>query len=124
METPSDTVTLQVLNGCGVKGAAETLADALLPGDGALLYDVIEKGDAKLGAFNKTILVDRRGSDFSSGDFSAKALMVAARMGMRVDDIVLLKLEDNILNIDVTVIAGTDYGRYVEKLRKAKEEPL
>lgn len=124
VETPSDTVTLQILNGCGAKGAAETLANALLPGDGSLLYDVIEKTDARLGAFDRTLIVDRRGSVVSPGEFSAKALKVAERMGIEDDEIVLLRLEDNILNIDVTVIAGTDYGRYVERLNRAKQEPL
>ena len=124
IENPSDSVTLQVLNGCGVKGAAETLADALLPGDGSLLYDVIEKADARLGAFERTLVVDRRGSELSPEDYSAKALMVARRMGIENEDIILLRLEDNILDIDVTVIAGTDFGRYVDKLNRAKEEPL
>lgn len=120
---PLETVTLQILNGCGEKGAAESLAGALLPGDGSLIYDVIEKADAKLEAFDKTMVVDRRGSATGSG-ISEEARRVAARLGIDEDDIILLKLEDNILDIDVTVIAGTDYAGHVEKLEKAKEESL
>ncbi len=124
VDTSSDTVTVQVLNGCGVKGAAESMANALLPGDGSLLYDVIEKADAELGAFEKTLVVDRRGSSISPGELSEKAVMVAGRLGIKKDDIVLLTLEDNILDIDVTVIAGIDYVAYVEKLNRTREEQL
>jgi hypothetical protein len=120
---PLETVTLQVLNGCGERGAAESLAGALLPGDGSLVYDVIEKADARLEAFDKTMVVDRRGSATGSG-ISEEARRVAARLGIEEDDILLLKFEDNILDIDVTVIAGADYTGYVEKLKKAKEESL
>jgi len=119
-----DTVTLQILNGCGIRGAAESLSDALLPGDGEILYDVIEKGDAKLGAFDKTVVVDRRGSVDTAGKLSEQAIRVAERMGVDEKDVLLLRLEDNILDIDVTVIAGADYADYVQKLKKGKEGPL
>jgi hypothetical protein len=120
---PLGTVTLQVLNGCGERGAAESLAGALLPGDGSLMYDVIEKADARLEAFDKTVVVDRRGLGSGPG-ISEEARRIAARLGIDEDDIILLRFEDNILDIDVTVIAGADYGGYVEKLNKAKEESL
>lgn len=118
VESSSGTITVQVLNGCGIKGAAESLGNALLPGDGSLLYDVIEKADAKLGAFKKTLVIDRRGSRISPGKLSEEAVMVAERLGIKKDDIVLLMLEDNILDIDVTLIAGIDYGGFVERLNR------
>jgi hypothetical protein len=120
---PLETVTLQILNGCGERGAAQSLAGALLPGDGSLVYDVIEKADARLEAFDKTVVVDRRGSATGPG-ISEEARRVAARMGIDENDVLLVKLEDNILDIDVTVIAGADYAGYVERLNKAKEESL
>ena len=100
------------------------MADALLPGDGFLMYDVIERGDARLGAFERTLVVDRRGSIKSAGQFSAEALKVAERLGINKDDVILLRLEDNILDIDVTIIAGTDYKNYVHRLIRAREVPL
>ena len=123
-EGPLTTVTLQILNGCGQRGAAESLADALLPGDGSLMYDVIEKADAKLKAFDRTVVVDRQGGSTGEGELSEKAKRIGKRLGISEDEIILLKFEDNILDIDVTVIAGNDYAGYVEKLNKAKEESL
>jgi hypothetical protein len=123
-EGPLTTVTLQILNGCGQRGAAEALANALLPGDGSLMYDVIEKADAKLMAFDKTVVVDRRGGSIKEPGLSEEAKKIGKRLGISEDDIVVLKFEDNILDIDVTVIAGSDYAGYVEKLNKAKEESL
>ncbi len=123
-EGPLSTVTLQILNGCGQRSAAESLASALLPGDGSLMYDVIEKTDAKLGAFDKTMVVDRRGDRTGKSALSEKARRIAKRLGISEDDIILLRFEDNILDIDVTVITGSDYASYVDKLNKAKEESL
>ena len=117
-------VTLQVLNGCGDGGAAQKLADALMPGDSSLVYDIIEKGDTKLATFEKTTVVDRIGSKSESGVISEEARGVAHHLGIAEKDIIVLKLEENLLNIDVTVIAGKDYGVYIAKLKQAKEASL
>jgi hypothetical protein len=120
-ERPLSTAILQVLNGCGDSGAAARLADAMMPGDSIQLYDIIEKGDTKLQTFSKTTIVDRRGSSKGDGTISDKALWVARRMGIDDREVILLRLEDNILNIDVTVIAGSDYNAYISKLSQARE---
>jgi hypothetical protein len=121
---PPTSVTMQVLNGCGDNGAAQKLAEALMPGDSLQVYDIIEKGDTKLAPFDKTTVVDRRGSQSSEGGISDEARGVARRLGIAESDIIVLKLEENLLNIDVTVIAGRDYGSYIDKLKKAKEASL
>jgi len=123
VERPLSTATLQVLNGCGESGAAQRLADAIMPGDSIQLYDVIEKGDAKLATFDKTTVVDRRGSADGNG-ISPEAKGVAGRLGIAYRDVILLRLDENILNVDVTVIAGRDYNGYIAKLKKAKEAAL
>lgn len=120
-ERPLSTAVLQVLNGCGENGAAGKLAEALMPGDSIQLYDIIEKGETSLEIFDKTAVVDRRGSDSHDGTISEKARGVARRLGIDEKEVILLRLDDNILNIDVTVIAGRDYGRYVARLRQSKE---
>lgn len=117
-------VTLQVLNGCGDSGAAQKLADALLPGDSTQVYDIIEKGDAPMSAFEKTTVVDRRGPSNGGSKISPEARGVANRLGISEKDVVVLRLEENLLNIDVTVIAGKDYGVYVTKLKGTKEASL
>ncbi len=119
---PATSVTLQVLNGCGDGGAAQRLADAMMPGDSFQVYDIIEKGDTKLATFDKTTVVDRLGSKTSR--ISDEARGVARRLGIAESDIILLKLEENLLNIEVTVIAGKDYGQYIARLKKAKEASL
>jgi hypothetical protein len=117
-------VTMQVLNGCGDSGAAQKLADALMPGDSLQVYDIIEKGDTKLAPFDRTTVVDRLGSRITSDGVSDEARGVAQRLGIPDKDIIILRLEENLLNIDVTVIAGKDYGSYIDKLKKAKEASL
>lgn len=114
------TAVIQVLNGCGESGAATKLADALMPGDSIQLYDIIEKGDSKLATFDRTTVVDRRGSESERGVISEKARWVARRLGIDETEVILLRLDENILNIDVTVIAGRDFNRYVSKLKEAK----
>ena len=119
-ERPMSTAVIQVLNGCGESGAASRLADAMMPGDSIQLYDIIEKGDAKLATFDRTTVVDRRGSESERGVISEKARWVARRLGIDEGEVILLRLDENILNIDVTVIAGRDFNRYVSKLKEAK----
>jgi hypothetical protein len=120
-ERPLSTAVIQVLNGCGENGAATKLADALMPGDSIQLYDIIEKGDAKLATFDKTTVVDRRGSELGKGVISDKAKYVAKRLGIAENDVILLRLDENLLNIDVTVIAGRDYNQHIIKLKTSKE---
>jgi hypothetical protein len=121
-QPPITSVTLQLLNGCGVNGACEKMANALLPGEDGLLYDIIEKADAEFFGFEKTLVVDRGGD--SSGEVSEKARIIASRLDIAEDDILRIGLADNLLDIDVTVIAGSDFMEIVEKLEKAKEENL
>jgi hypothetical protein len=121
VERQLSTATIQVLNGCGKGGAAQELADAMMPGDSIQLYDIIERGDAKLATFDKTTVVDRRGSASGDGKISDEARAVADHLGIDENDVILLRLEENILNIDVTVIAGKDYAKYIAKLKKTKE---
>jgi len=121
-EPSVSSVTIQLLNGCGADGACENLAGALLPGKDGLLYDIIEKADAEFFGFDKTLVIDRRGS--SSGGVSDKAKSIAARMNIKEKDILRIELADNLLDIDVTIIAGSDYEDIVEKLKRTKEEDL
>jgi hypothetical protein len=115
-------VTIQLLNGCGVNGACEDLASALLPGKDGLLYDIIEKADAEFFGFDKTLVIDR--SDGQAGEISDNARAIAERMNIDDKNILNIKLADNLLDIDVTIIAGSDYKEIVEKLKSAKEEKL
>jgi hypothetical protein len=121
-EPPITSVTIQLLNGCGVTGACEKLAEVLLPGNDGLLYDIIEKADAEFFGFEKTLVIDRRGDP--SGNFSEKAKIIASRMNIEEEDILRIGLADNLLDLDVTIIAGSDYLEIIEILKKTKEENL
>jgi len=121
-ESSVSSITVQLLNGCGVNGACEKLAGVLLPGHDGKLYDIIEKGDAEFFGFDKTLVVDRRGDPF--GEISEQARTIASQMGIEDDDILRVRLDDNLLDIDVTIIAGSDFMEFVEKLSKTKEENL
>ncbi len=122
---PPQSVTLQVLNGCGDNGAAQRLADAMMPGDSLQVYDVIEKGDTKLADL-------RERPPWSTGAGRPQAMAKSRTRpaawptgsGSMSPDVILLRLEENILNIDVTVIAGKDYGAYVAKFKETKEASL
>lgn len=115
-------VTIQLLNGCGANGACEELANALLPGKDGLLYDIIEKADAEFFGFEKTLIVDRRAKP--PGEVSEYAKAIASRMNIKDKDILPVKLADNLLDIDVTIIAGSDYKDIVEQINSTKEEDL
>ena len=77
-----------------------------------------------MATFEKTTVVDRRGSARGDGRISDEARAVAKHLGINESAVILLRLEENILNIDVTVIAGKDYGSYIAKLKKTKEALL
>lgn len=121
-EPPITSVTIQLLNGCGVNGACEKMASALLPGSDGLLYDIIERADAEFFGFEKTLVVDRRGD--TSGNVSEKAKIIASRMDIDEEDILRIELAENLLDIDVTIIAGSDYMEIIERLKRTKEENL
>jgi hypothetical protein len=120
LNTEFSTVTLQILNGCGKNGASESLSRALMPGTGSVVYDIIEKGNAELKSFDKTIVVDRRGA--ANGGPSEQARVVASHLGIKNDEIIIQRFDDNILEIDVTIIAGADFEQFVESLNKSKED--
>ena len=115
-------MTVQLLNGCGANGVCDLLAAALLPGRDGLLYDVIEKADAEYFGFDKTLVIDRRGDPL--GGPSEKARAVASRLKIDEEDILPVKLAENLLEIDVTIIAGSDYREVIEILKKEKKEAL
>ena len=121
-EPPVTPVTIQLLNGCGVTGACEEMADALLPGKDGLLYDIIEKADAEFFGFEKTLVIDRRAE--TSGELSEKAIAIASRMEIKEKEVLKVALAENLLDIDVTIIAGSDYKDIIKRLELTKEENL
>ena len=111
-------IRLQFLNGCGKSGAAEKMAKAFMNLSSDIIFDVIDKGNAKLENFNKTMVLDRRGDPQHPGNYSQAALYTARFLAADKDRIIIQKMADNLLDIDVTVIVGNDYPDLLDKLHK------
>lgn len=94
----ADEVRVQVLNGCGVSGAAANIASLLRRAGG---FDVIDIGNADNFDFSGTVVVDRKGD--------GKAAREVARI---LDGVprVLQRLPG--ARFEVTVIVGYDHGRW------------
>jgi len=107
-KTPA-AIRLQLLNGCGINGAAGEMAKILTGTDTEILFDIIDKGNAEVYNFENTRILDRKGDPENVGGFSPAARFIAEILNIHSDHLVLQKLEDNLLDIEVTIIIGTDY---------------
>jgi len=110
------TVRLQLQNGCGVKGAAEEMTKAFVESSSDVVYDIIDKSNAETYNFDKTMVIDRIGDSVNTNAYSKAALVVAERLGVGPDQLILQRLSDNLLDIDVTVIIGADYRNRLNAL--------
>ena len=108
-KTTPEVIRIQLLNGCGIKGAAEEMARAFMESSSEVFFDVIDKANAKVYNFEKTLILDRKGNPINAGSFSSAAVFVAGLLKSGPEQLVIQKLADNLLDIDVTVIIGADY---------------
>ena len=118
------TVTMQVFDGSGMGNVATILIKALKDFDGSIIYDIAESKNTEKYSFEETILIDRRGSGKGDGNLSEKAKMVAENLGIDISKVLIVRYEDNIQNVDLTLVAGRDYSKYLQKLKEAKEASL
>jgi Mg2+ and Co2+ transporter CorA len=116
-KTAPDVIRLQILNGCGITGAAEEMAQALIESSTEVFFDIIDKANAEVYNFEKTLVLDRRGNPDQAGGFSEAALYVAQLLDSQKDQLLIQKLADNLLDIEVTVIIGADYRSVIKKIR-------
>jgi hypothetical protein len=87
-------VRVQVLNGCGLRGAGREVADALrLKG-----YDVIDVGNARTFDYRETLVIERQGA-------GGRAHEVAVALG--VENVVIQRVDGS--PYDATVIIGKDF---------------
>ncbi len=87
-------VHVQVLNGCGVRGAGRDVANALrLEG-----YDVVDVGNADTFDFPETMVIDRAGE-------GGRAREIARALGVK--NVVIQRMDGS--QYDATVIVGKDY---------------
>ena len=90
---------IQILNGCGVAGAANKVADYLR----AQRFDVKNKGNAPTSNYPFTVVVSRK-KDRSIAEQVARALAT--------DKIILLRTSDE--TYDVTVFVGADFSERIK----------
>ena len=90
-------IQLDVLNGCGVKGAAARVTSRLRAGG----FDVVEMKNYKMNNVRHTIVVDRIG-DLSSAHSVANALGVSEKN-------VVQQINPDYF-VDVSVIIGEDFS--------------
>ncbi|HUI93701.1 MAG TPA: LytR C-terminal domain-containing protein [Chitinivibrionales bacterium] len=89
---------IQVLNGCGIDGAAKTMANFLR----ARKFDVKDEGNAKTDNYARTMVV-------SHTKDQAVARQVAQALG--VQTVVLIRNGSDLY--DVTVFVGADFKEHV-----------
>jgi len=100
---PQSFVRVQVLNGCGIAGAASEVAD-LLVGDKTTSYhfDVVDQGNFATFDVRETLVLGR-------GESMDPARAAARLLGLDKDRVIDQPLSDNILDIEVTVLLGHDF---------------
>ncbi|MBD3168759.1 MAG: hypothetical protein GF307_04695 [candidate division Zixibacteria bacterium] len=97
-----DVIRVQVLNGCGVPDLATRVGDKVRDiSNEDITFDVVEVKNAPVFGFERTLVVSRR--------LSPEAAELIARE-LSLDDMILTeRLTHNPLEIDVTVVVGSDY---------------
>jgi len=107
--TVSVPLRLQVLNGCGMPGVAGRFAKYLVEaGKPDFAIDVID--ERNFGSFKqeKTTLIARRLG-------SPVAERLALKLGLSPEQVTYKELEDNFLDIDYSLVVGSDYDKYLSR---------
>ena len=89
-------IQVEVLNGCGISGAATTMTNSLR----RYGFDVVEIGNFDHFDVEKTLVISRNGD-------MASARQVARALGISEDQI--LREESPDFYLDLTIVIGTDY---------------
>lgn len=99
---PTQIVRVQVLNGCGVKGAAGEFSEKLRKaGHSDYHFDVIDHGNFATFDVTETLVLDR-------GDALDAAREIATVLGVDSDHVLSQDLTENVLQIEVSVLLGSD----------------
>jgi LytR cell envelope-related transcriptional attenuator len=96
-KSASQTIQVEVLNGCGVAGVAEQLTSFLRDHK----FDVVQMGNYISYDVEKSIVIDRTGNE-------ANAFKVADSLGISREN-VIQQINSNYF-LDVSIIIGKDYN--------------
>lgn len=106
---PAQLVRVQVLNGCGVPGMAGTFAERLrLASNADFEYDVVDQGNFATFDVAETLVLDR-------GESMDAALEIASLYGLPRDRVLHQALNDNILDVEVSILLGSDITSLQER---------
>ena len=111
-------IRLQLQNGCGIGGAADETGRALEAFSPDMVFDIIDKSNAEVYNFEKTLVIDRKGATDQVGVYSPAATYVADLLKVGPEQRLIQKFDDNLLDIDVTVIIGADYKAILSRIGK------
>jgi hypothetical protein len=101
---PAAIIQLEVLNGCGVTGAADKITDYLRKNH----VDVVQTGNYMSFEIDKSLVLDRTGN-------KANAEKIADILGIDHKNIVQQINEDYFL--DVSLVIGKDYNQLITNLK-------
>ena len=97
-------VRLQVLNGCGVNGLADTIGRQLNgAADDQMEIRVVDSDDMDLRRVKRSFVISR-----TENTHAAREL--AGRLGLDPSEVIFEPLENNIRQITATLVLGDDYG--------------
>jgi len=93
----ADTISIEILNGCGAHGVANVFSEVLREKQ----YDVVSVGNAETFDYERSVIIDRGRTD------RKKVEKIASILGVSRDRI--LQIESQTSQSDVTLIIGSDY---------------
>lgn len=101
---------MQVLNGCGKAGVAGRCTKFLLDaGKPDFTIDVIDERNFTSFDQEKTMLISRRAG-------SPVAERLAIKLGLSPEQVTYKELEDNFLDIDYSLVVGSDYEKFLARV--------
>ncbi|MBN2857033.1 MAG: LytR C-terminal domain-containing protein [Candidatus Delongbacteria bacterium] len=92
-------IRISVLNGCGIPGLAAKWKDKLRD----MNFDVRETGNSRI-QYDKTIILSRS-EDLSYANYLAQTVGIP-------NENILMQLNKDLVDIDLTVIVGSDYKKF------------
>jgi hypothetical protein len=108
-------VGTQILNGCQKstgsvgKGVSQRVAERLKGMKvNNIMYQIVEIGDLEDPAFKESLILDRLG-DQKKGAPSEVAILTAEALGIRHQNVIYKKLENNYRGISLSIVIGDDW---------------
>jgi hypothetical protein len=106
---PAQLVRVQVLNGCGVPGLATSFSERLRRASNTRFeFDVVDQGNFATFDVDETLVLDRSNS-------MDAALEIASLYGLPRDRVMHQALNDNILDVEVSILLGNDITHAQER---------